>query len=520
MHIGAFLKANARRFGPKPALIYGEESLSFAAFDEQSDRLANALQARGVGPGVRVMFYAGNSLAIAVAAAAVWKAGAIVVPASRWLVVPELRFMITDSAPSAIMFGSEQAAAVAEIAAGTRLIRIAVDGAAETGVLSTGALIAEGAASPPPELPADLEDAMIAYTSGTTGRPKGAVTTHANLYTTVVIGATYWGLRSDDVHLLTTPIAHRTGLSRLMTGIVLGVTVVIMNRFEPAVAATLIARHGITVIGLVPTVARVLLDHLERSPERLDSLRLMLATGEAFPVELKARLFARLPRIGLVSFFALTEGGVPAALLPDEQRAKPDSVGRPTPGIDIRLVGADGHEAAGGASGEILVRDGLPGRGHVIRGYLNRPDDDAAAFDGAWFRTGDIGRFDADGYLYIVDRAKDMIVSGGLNIYSREVEDAIGSHPAVGEVAVVAGPDREFNECVVAFVAPRPGAAIDAEAVVGHCRERLASYKKPRHVFVLAALPRNANGKVLKTELRERARAALEQQAGKAGAKI
>jgi long-chain acyl-CoA synthetase len=257
----------------------------------------------------------------------------------------------------------------------------------------------------------------------------------------------------------------------------------------------------------VPTVVRRLLDALAPDDDRCDGLRLLMATGEAFPVELKKRLARRLPELGLHSFFALTEAGAPASLAPHEQDSHPGSVGRATPGMEVRVVSPDGELRAVGEAGEVQVRCGVPGRQVMMRGYYNRPDETRAAFDGAWFRTGDIGYFDGDGYLYLVDRAKDMIVPGGFNVYSREVEIALESHEAVEEAAVVAGPDAEFGECVVAFVTRRAEAPAPdlVNELIGHCRERIAAYKRPKEVVFVEALPRNANGKVDKNELRDRA---------------
>ena len=190
-----------------------------------------------------------------------------------------------------------------------------------------------------------------------------------------------------------------------------------------------------------------------------------------------------------------------------EQDSHPGSVGRTTPGMEVRVVSPDGELRAVGEAGEVQVRCGVPGRQVMMRGYYNRPEETRAAFDGAWFRTGDIGYFDGDGYLYLVDRAKDMIVTGGFNVYSREVEIALEAHAAVEEAAVVAGPDAEFGECVVAFVTRRAEAPAPdlVNELIRHCRARIAAYKRPKAVVFVDALPRNANGKVDKNELRDRA---------------
>jgi long-chain acyl-CoA synthetase len=487
-------------------VIFGNRTLSFQTLEARSHRLGNALIARGFKPGDRVMLYIGNSVELVEAIAAVWKAGGVAVPITTWLVGRELAFMVEDCQPCTIVYGPEQAEHIDVALDGQAdVLRVVIGGEKGYDALGFEDLLASGTDAPLPSLPLTSDAAIIAYTSGTTGKPKGAVLTHANLITSQLCIATYWGLGLDDIYLVSTPIAHRIGLSRLITCFCLGVTLVVMPRFNATHAINLIVQHQVTVVGTVPTVCRLLLEELHKTDHALDHLRLMLLTGEACPIALKHRLAARLPHLKLISFYGSTEGSMPAALLPDEQERKPASVGRPVPGVEIRLVDAQGRDVPTGETGEILLRSGEPGRFMVAQGYFNRPEANAEAFRDGWFHTGDVGRFDADGYLYIVDRLKDMILSGGLNIYSREVEQAIESLPGVREIAVVAGPDAAYGECVVAYVACRPGMIVTADDVTAHCRKQIASYKKPKYVFVVDHLPRNVNGKVLKTELRSRA---------------
>jgi acyl-CoA synthetase (AMP-forming)/AMP-acid ligase II len=506
MHIGTILHHHATRHPERPAVIFGDQTLSFHTLDSRSNQLANALIDRGLKPGDRVILYVGNSLALVEAIAAVWKAGGVTVPITPWIVGPELAFMVGDCQPFAILYGPEQTAHVDRaLADHPEVRRTFIGDSTATNVTTLDSLLSSGSEAPPPRLPADATDAVIGYTSGTTGHPKGAVITHTNLITNQLSSATSWGLALDDVWLVSTPIAHRVGLSRTISCFCLGATLVVMPRFTPAAAIDLIVQHRVTALGTVPTVCRLLLEAMEQTDYSFDSLRFISATGEAFPIALKQRLAVRLPQVQLVSCYASTEGGVIAALLPHEQFLKPASVGRPMPGMEIRVVDAEGRDVPEGRSGELLLRSGEPGRGLIARGYFNRPEANSEAFTDAWFHTGDVGYFDAEGYLYLVDRVKDMILSGGLNIYSREVEQTIEALPGVREVAVVAGPDADFGECVVAYVACRPGMTVTAADILAQCREQIASYKKPKHIIFVEQLPRNVNGKVVKTELRQRA---------------
>jgi long-chain acyl-CoA synthetase len=268
----------------------------------------------------------------------------------------------------------------------------------------------------------------------------------------------------------------------------------------------LIEAERVTVVSLVPTIARMLLPEIEKRPQACRSIRIVVATGEAFPEDVQRRIGELLPDVRVYGFYSQTEGGFMASLSPEDRLAHPGSVGRAVPTVQIRIVDGNLRDLPAGSVGEILVRCGAPGERSVMRGYYKMPAADAEAFVDGWLRTGDIGRFDADGFLHFVDRAKDMIVSGGLNIYSREVELALAKHPAVADAAVIGVPDAEFGEAVMAYVEPVAGQSITQEVLVEHCRAHIAGYKKPKHVGFIDALPRNTTGKVMKGPLRERAR--------------
>jgi acyl-CoA synthetase (AMP-forming)/AMP-acid ligase II len=336
----------------------------------------------------------------------------------------------------------------------------------------------------------DADDCLILYTSGTMGAPKGAVNTHANVIVqNVEHHVAAWGIGEDDRFLATTPLAHRAGIARLVNALGLGGTLVLMEKFDADEALALIERERVTVAGLPPTVIRMMLPTLRAHPETCASLRRVIVSTEAFPAPLVREVSALLPHTEFYGVYGMSEAAVSSASLA-EQLARPGTVGRPLPGVEIRIED----------DGELLVR----GRHVVMKGYFNRPQANAQAFRDGWFRTGDLARQDAEGYLYIIDRKKDMVVTGGYKVYSREVEQVLGQHPDIVEAAVVGVPDAVYGEAVAAFVQPRPGARLPAEAVLEHCRAQLAGYKKPRHVVFVDALPRNSLGKVLKSELRKR----------------
>jgi long-chain acyl-CoA synthetase len=497
------LASHAVRSPDKTALVFGDRRVSYAELHESAQALAAGLHRSGVKAGDRVLVYLPNGMEFAQTIFAAFALGAIVVPVNTRLTPKELAYFAQDSQPSAIFYHSDSVDALQTIHADIAAIKQIVVGATIEGTLSFNEL-ATASDESLPEVPLDAEDCMIMYTSGTTGKPKGAVITHANFVVQHgFLNAIEWGISRDDRIMVTTPLAHRTGLARMTNALMLGATLVIMDRFDPAAAISLIESEGVTAVGMVPTVARMLMPHLEQNPARCASLRHVIVTGEAFPVDLKRRLIELLPNVRLHSFFAMTEVGSVSSLEHEEQFTHPTSVGRPTPGVEVKLVDDAGKEVSVGEAGEMLVRSGIPGRFTTMRGYYNRPDETAKTIVNGWVHTGDMARFDVDGYLYIVDRKKDMVLSGGFNIYTKEVEQALLEHAAIVDAAVVGVPDEIFGEAVAAFIETRPGQTLTKTDVSEHTKSRIASYKKPKHIYFVDALPRNALGKILKSQLRE-----------------
>ena len=487
-------------------MVCGDRRISYRALDSRATRLAAGLQSLGLKAGDRVAIHMANSVEVVEIMVAILKAGAIVVPISTRLAAPEIRYIIDDSGPAAIFYSPKERAMIRDIIGDSDHVRRVVTGNAEPGEIALEELIAEAGNKAVVLDAANSDIALLCYTSGTTGRPKGALATHRNL----IIGqgwiiATEVGLSSADRTVVATPMAHRTGLARMSSAFCVGSTLILQEAFSPAETVRLIEAEKATHIGVVPTIARMLLADIEARPEACASLTTMLATGEVFPVSVKDRLFAALPRLRLFSFYSQTEAGLVTSQRPEDHKTHPDSIGHPIPGTEVRIVDEALNDVEKGEAGEILVRCGAPGELTMMPGYYNRPEDTRAAFVGGWLRTGDMAREGEDGHYYFVDRLKDMIVSGGLNIYSREVEDALLSHPAVQEAAVVGVPDPEFGEAVMAFIVPAEGATPAGSDLIDYCRQHIASYKKPKHIHFVDALPRNATGKVAKHQLREAA---------------
>ena len=435
---------------------------------------------------------------------AIAKAGGIIVPVNNRLALPEILYILEDANPFAIIYTPDSRPVIAQTHISPKIIKI-ISGSPIEGESGINALMSAKSVKPPPFPETGSDDALLCYTSGTTGHPKGVISTHRNIVVGQCwLGALEWQLSNKDRMLCVTPMAHRIGIARLAGSFSTGSTLILQNLFDPSETIKLIEAERVTHVGVVPTIVRMLLPCIENNPEACRSLIGMLATGEAFPTSLKERLSAVLPQLRLYSFYSQTEAGLVSCLKPEEQTSRPSSIGLPASGVEVRLVDQNLKDVELGKPGEILVRCGAPGEVTVMRKYFKRPEDDATVFVDGWLRTGDLARRDEDGYLYFVDRLKDMIISGGLNIYSREVEDALISHAAVKEAAVIGVPDPKFGEAVMAFVICQKSIELPSEAdLISHCRKFTASYKKPRHIRFVDQLPRNSAGKVAKGELRK-----------------
>jgi len=504
MKLGEMLRETALRVPDRIAVVADDTRLSFAELDRRSNRLANALMAVGLQPGDRIALYLPNGAALIVAIAAVVKTGAVFVPISTRLSTDEVQFIFNDCQPQIVVFAPAFRDAAWAAAADLGTVTFIVTGPAEDGETAIDRLIDDGDPAAPSPLHHDHDDCAIGYTSGTTGKPKGAITTHRNIAMVHgLMNTAEWNMSEYERILVMAPMAHRAGLGRIGNLFYRGATLVIMEGVNAVRAVDLIRNEAITFMALVPTILRLILPEMMRRATECASLRTVVVTGEVFPVPLKMEFLTAFPHVQLHSFLAQTEIGIIFNLRPQEQRSHPDACGRPVPGVEVRFVDAALKDVPPGDPGEVLVRCGAPGEMTTTRGYFQRPDADAEAFiDGGWMRTGDICRMDTDGMVYFVDRAKDMIVSGGLNIYSKEVEQCLIAHPAVNDAAVIGVPDCKFGEAVSAFIEAADGAQLDKDGVIAHCAAKIAGYKKPKHVTFVDALPRNNSGKVNKGQLR------------------
>jgi malonyl-CoA/methylmalonyl-CoA synthetase len=462
-----------------PAIFDGEGGwMTAGELEEASRRTANRLLTTGLRAGDRMLFSADSSRELVIAHVAALRAGIVVIPANTAYRAREVAHVVRDARPkAAFVDDAERGAWVRDAAGGAgRGEEIVVVGP-EVAVPDAG------------DAGSDFEDpgpgspAMIMYTSGTTGDPKGAVLSHGNLLCGTEALLVAWRWSGADRLVLALPLFHAHGLCVGLHGTLLaGASAVLLPRFTPAAVLDASRDHEATLFFGVPTMYHRLAQ-VDRASE-LGRLRLCVSGSAPLPAGLHARLAERTGR-PVLERYGMTETLMIASNPYDGER-RPGSVGMPLPGVEVMLSAHDS---------EILVRGP-----NVFSGYWQRPDATAAAFAEDWFRTGDVGTWDADGYLRILGRSKELIISGGYNVYPREVEDVLLAHPAVAEVAVVGTPSDEWGESVVAYIVPGAQAPSEAE-VLRFAAERLAPYKRPRAVRFVGSLPRNAMGKVLKQEL-------------------
>ena len=487
-NLATILMNSAGSYPDRTAVRLDERALSYRDLDELSARVASWLAGRGITPGDRVGLMAPNTLEFVELYYGILRAGAVVVPMNPLFKSREVSYHLSDSG-AALAFawhGVADQAAEGARSAGTDLVIIEPSGLAET--------LARSDPVPAVADRAPSDTAVILYTSGTTGQPKGAELTHANLISNIeVTRTTLLGLRPADVMLGALPLFHSFGQTVVMgCAIATGGCLTLLPRFDPVRALEIIKRDQVTVLAGVPTMYTAILHSAGGSAGDVASLRLCVSGGAAMPVELM-RAFEKQFDCMILEGYGLSETSPVASFNHPDRDRKPGTIGQAIAGVEMRIQNDDGDPLPSGEIGEIAIRGD-----NVMKGYWRRPRDTEEAMEGGWFRTGDLGRVDAEGYFSIVDRKKDMIIRGGLNVYPREVEEVLYEHPAVAEAAVIGVPDQLLGEEVAAVVTLKPGASADPDQLREHVKRQLAAYKYPRHVWIVDELPYGGTGKILK----------------------
>lgn len=511
--LGGRLSIRARHLGSQPVLrartaLGGWGTLSYAELDDRSDRLARGLLASGLEPGAPVAFLFSNDAGIeaVVSYSAIHKAGAVAIPINARFVAREIAQIIEHSSIGTLLYEHVFAETVAEAAdrapGDVRLVQ--AGGSAPSHARSWHELVESGGASGtlPRVGPSDMADWL--YTSGTTGVPKCAMLTHENCLFAGESLAACFRLERGDVHLTASPFYTSSGChTSLLSSITAGATYVMSPSPRAEVLLDLIDAEDATVVGAVPSVFAYMCESERLAPDQLRDVKLVYHGGSAVTASVVGEIQKAFPAAEVINVYGQTESGNPGTVLRGEWSVeKAGSIGREgMPGVDVQLVDDQGGVVGADGLGEICLRSPA-----VMQGYLHNPEETGNVLRDGWLYTGDLARIDADGFMFIYDRKKDLIIRGGHNIASIEVEDVINSHPQVIESAVVGKPHQSLGEDLKAYVVLVPSVPIEPEELRAFCGARLADYKVPRDFSFVDELPRNPTGKVLKRELRERAR--------------
>jgi long-chain acyl-CoA synthetase len=496
------LTASVERFATQRAIVFNGRTTDFKTFGLLTDRVAAQLAVRGIGKGDRVGLYCINSDAFAIAYFGIIKAGAVVVPINLLLNPKEIAFILNDAGARGLVYFellTPAVQALRPLATGLEFaVCIGTQKAAAQDLLFQEWLALPGTA-PAVQLNPAEDLAAILYTSGTTGRPKGAMLTHRNL------DSNAWSVKEalrltpgEDIFIVVLPMFHAfAATSSLLFPMLYGCTIIPVPKFDPVQVAQLIEIHKATHFLGVPSMYSSLLNMPDEHTPKLASLKYAISGGAAMPVEVMNRFEARFGKL-IYEGDGPTECSPVTCVNPIGGKRKPASVGQPVPLVQMKIYDEAGHDVPHGTIGEICVKGP-----NVMKGYWKLPDDTREAFFGEWFRTGDLGTEDDEGYFYIVDRKKDMIIVNGMNVYPRIIEEILYQHEAVREAAVVGEPDELHGEIPVAFVSLKPGAQATAADIRKFCRDHLGRHEIPRKFFFLPELPKNAAGKILKRELRK-----------------
>jgi acyl-CoA synthetase (AMP-forming)/AMP-acid ligase II len=505
MNLRDIIFRNAQLYPDKDAIVFEDRRLTFRDYTSRACRLGNALLASGLKHQDRVAILAPNCPEYLEAFAACESAGLIVVNINYRLSAKELIDICADCEPKALIFHQQYAELAGELLKAASGIETVI-GIQTTmhGARGYEDVLAAAPNTPPPVAIDDEDIAYLIYTSGTTGRPKGVMLSHRAIAESARSISHDGGAMTSDVMLIVMPLFHIGGRIEMLGFNILGATTVLHSAFDASEILRSFEEHNVTAAHLAPIMVQRLLESPDLQTYRRDRLRCIHYASAPMPAPVLRRAIAAFGPI-LTQIYGLTECIVVSLLTPAQHILDGDekvvrrlsSAGQPFLGCTVRIVTTDGHDAEPGEIGEILVRS--PG---LMTGYWNNHTATVPTLRGGWMHTGDLGYADDDRFIFIVDRKKDMIISGGENIYSWEVEEALRSHPDVAEAAVIGVPDDEWGESVKAFVVVRPGAKPLAEALIAHCRSRIASYKKPRTVEFVEALPRLFNGKIDKKALR------------------
>ncbi|GIW06484.1 MAG: fatty-acid--CoA ligase [Dehalococcoidia bacterium] len=503
LNIADGLRVSTFRTPNKLAVVQGEKRFTFRQVNDRANQVGHAVRGLGLQQGDRIGVVLANIPEYIEIAFGLARAGFVIVPISYRLVGPEIAYHLNDSGALACIYAEDYDGAIEIARAEAKEVRhwVRIGERSVPGTLPYEDLLA-AAASTDTYVPVDETTPFcIYYTSGTTGQPKGAVVSHRSRSLTFFAMAAEFGCYSpDDIALGTAPIYHGAGMAWSLATVYFGGTLSVMKQFRPEELLQRIAAEGITNAFMVPTMFHAIfsLPEATRTKYDLSRFRVWMSNAAALPQATKEQILGAWPHTRLFELYGSTEGGIVTSLRPEDQLRKIQCVGHPFPLTEIILLDDDGNEVGVNTVGELFSRSP-----YLFNGYHNRPEETAAGFHGEFFSAGDLAVRDEEGYFYIVDRKKDMVVSGGTNIYPREIEEVLFRHPKIADVAVIGVPDPYWGEALKAIVVLRPGEQATEEEIIAFTEGKLAGFKKPKSVAFIDELPRNSAQKVLKRQLRE-----------------
>ena len=501
--VGRALRLAAQARPEAVALTFEGVDTTHGELEARSNRIARALGALGLGRGDRLGVMMPNSAFYFAVICAAAKAGVALVLLNYRFTANEVAYHLGDADAKAVLYDTGFSAVVREAARQLPALRLLAAGnrGADDALWLDDVVAAQSPDAPAVDV-RETDLLVLQYTSGTTGRPKGAMITHRNRALAFLHWPMIFGYGPQDVILHAGPLHHSAPMGMTLSQLCLGGRAVVMRSFNAAQALRLIGEQRVTWAFLVPYMYSAICAELEQQPQlqlaQLPLLRVLLSGASPLPTTVKERILATFPNAGLFEFYGATEAGTITTLRPEDQKRKVRSVGRPVLGAEIRILGADGLPVPQGEVGEIYLR--TPS---MFEGYYNAPEKTEAAFRDNWCTLGDLGRQDEEGYLYIVDRVKDVIKSGGVNIYPSEIEEVVLTHPDVMEATIIGVPHERWGEAVHLIAVARPGRKPAVEELIAYCRQRLADYKTPKSGELRSELPRSVAGKVLKRTLRD-----------------